>query len=147
VKYLKKEEMGTSIYILERNNHNLVQQFLHKVKEYLQMQLGYLFEGLSWEEELLYAVASNCNLFDTGMFRYTEKQIFKKCLKVVPVPLRGYLDTRIMEDIQFYARFLAVYISKLKKVQVKRDKSFDSSSLIGNREAWVENKAEKLVKW
>jgi hypothetical protein len=69
------------------------------------MHPGYVFEGLSWEEELLYVMTSNCDLFGTGMFRYTEKQIYKKCQKIVPVPSRGYLDTRLMEDIQFSARF------------------------------------------
>jgi hypothetical protein len=35
VKYLKKEEMGTSIYILRRSSHNLIQLFLRKVKKRL----------------------------------------------------------------------------------------------------------------
>jgi hypothetical protein len=57
---------------------------------------------------LLYNIASNCDLFGTEMFRYTESQLYKKFIDVIPIPSRDIQDTRLMKIIQFYARFLTI---------------------------------------
>jgi hypothetical protein len=36
-------------------------------------------------------------------------------LKVIEVPRLARLDVNLMEDFRFYARFLAIYASKMKK--------------------------------
>jgi hypothetical protein len=42
-------------------------------------------EGRELEETLLYALASNSDLFGTAMMRYNEKQLLKKFLKVIEI--------------------------------------------------------------
>jgi hypothetical protein len=41
------------------------------------------------------------------MFREAEAQLYKKCMDVIPVPPKGLFETRLMNDIKFYAGFLA----------------------------------------
>jgi hypothetical protein len=48
--------------------------------------IGIRLEGREWEETLLYAMASNSDLFGMAMMRYNEKQLLKKFLKVIEVP-------------------------------------------------------------
>jgi hypothetical protein len=47
--------------------------------------------------------------------RYREKQLYKKFIKMIEVPPLGRLDLSLMQDIKFYARFLAIYAAKRKK--------------------------------
>jgi hypothetical protein len=53
-------------------------QIIYELKWQIQALLGYIFEGIEFEELVLYSMASNSDLFDTGMFRYREKQLDKK---------------------------------------------------------------------
>jgi hypothetical protein len=73
---------------------------------------------------LLYSMASNSELFGTGMTRYREKQLYKKFLDVIEIPPLGRLDLNLMEGIPFYPLFLAMYVSKMKKDWVRKDRNF-----------------------
>jgi hypothetical protein len=86
--------------------------------------VGHQFYGIEYEERLLYSMAANSELFGTGMTRYNEKQLYKKFLKVIEVTLLARLDVSLMEDFKFYARFLAMYVSKMKKDWVKNNQSY-----------------------
>jgi hypothetical protein len=86
--------------------------------------LGQRFEGREWEEILLYVMASNRDLFGSTMMKFREKQMLKKFLSVIEIPPLGYLDFELRLDLEFYARFLALYISKLKRDWVKKDEDF-----------------------
>lgn len=55
----------------------------------------------------LYSMVNNCDLFGTGMFRYTEAQLYKKFMDIISIAPKGYLVLRMMNVIRFYARFLA----------------------------------------
>jgi hypothetical protein len=44
--------------------------------------------------------------------RYREKQLYKEFLRVVEIPFLGRLYSSHIEDISFYARFLAIYAAK-----------------------------------
>jgi hypothetical protein len=48
--------------------------------------LGLGFQGKEWEETLLYAMASNSDLFGTVMMRFSEKPMLKKFLDVIQIP-------------------------------------------------------------
>jgi hypothetical protein len=50
-------------------------------------------------------------------------------MKVIPIPPRGYLDTRLLKDIRFYAKFLAIYSVRLKRAMVSKDKDYSEKSL------------------
>jgi hypothetical protein len=79
------------------------------------MFAGDRMEGEKWEEALLYAIASNGDLFGTGMTTYNEKALYKKFRKVVELPPIAKLDAELMFDLKFYSRFLAMYVAKMKK--------------------------------
>jgi hypothetical protein len=64
-------------------------------------------------------------------------------LKVIEIPPLGRLDTSLMEDIKFYARFLAMFAAKMKKDWVKEDKSFDVRGLKQRRSDQEEAQARK----
>jgi hypothetical protein len=55
------------------------------------------------------------------MMALSEKQLYKKFCKVIEIPSLAKMDVEIIKDIQFYSRFLAIYISKMKKDWVRRD--------------------------
>jgi hypothetical protein len=57
----------------------------------------------------------NSNLFGMSMMRFNEKQFYKKFMKLIEIPALGHHDTELIFDIKFYARFLALYPSKMKK--------------------------------
>jgi hypothetical protein len=69
-------------------------------------------------------MASNSELFGTDMMKFREEQFYKKIFKVIEIPQLGRFDTSLMEDVKFYARFLAMYPAKMKKDWVKEDKNF-----------------------
>jgi hypothetical protein len=60
---------------------------------------------------------------------YKEKQLYKKFLKVTEIPALGRLDLDLMHDLQFYARFLARYVSTMKKDGVRKDNNFHGTGL------------------
>jgi hypothetical protein len=96
--------------------------------------VGYQFDGIEYEERLLYSMAANSELFGTGLTRYNEKQLYKKFLKVIEVPRLARLDVSLLEDFRFYARFLAIYASKMKKDWVKKDRNFFGDGLKERKE-------------
>jgi methylphosphotriester-DNA--protein-cysteine methyltransferase len=68
---------------------------------------------------------TNQNLFCTAMFGYLEKQLHKMFKKTIPITPIEYLNTRILNVSKFNARFLAIYVSKIKADKINKDKSFD----------------------
>jgi hypothetical protein len=50
-------------------------------------------------------------------------------LKIIEIPPLGGLDLSLMEDIRFYARFLAMFASKMKKDCVRKDNDFYGTGL------------------
>jgi hypothetical protein len=95
---------------------------------------GHRFVGIEYYEKLLYSMAPNSKLFGTGLTRFNEKQLYKKFLKVIEVPPLARLDTSLMEDFRFYARFLEIYVIKMKKDWVKKYESFFGEGLKERRE-------------
>jgi hypothetical protein len=53
------------------------------------------------------------------MSRFNEKQLYKKFLKVIEIPPLGRLDTSLIDDSSFYARFLAILTTKMKDISEK----------------------------
>jgi hypothetical protein len=106
--------------------------FKFEVLSYLRksmiIHLSHRFEGREWEEMLLYSMASNSDLFGTGMIRFNEKQLYKKVIKMID-PLWDHLDAELMLDGKFYARFLALYASKMKRDRVKVDRNYEGDGL------------------
>jgi hypothetical protein len=60
-------------------------------------------------------MANNNEMFGNAMFRYNEKQLYKKFLKVIEIPLLGRLNSSLINDLKFYIRFLAMLTAKMKK--------------------------------
>jgi hypothetical protein len=89
----------------------------------------YRFEGIKFEEMLLYSMASNSKLFGTAMTRSREKQLYKKFLDVIDLPSLGHLDLSLKQDIKFYASFIVIHASKMKKDWVQIDKKFHCTVL------------------
>jgi hypothetical protein len=69
-------------------------------------------------------MASNSDLFGTGMMRFSEKQMLKKILDVIEIPSLWHLDFELKLDMEFYARFLALYVAKIKRDWVRIDEEF-----------------------
>jgi hypothetical protein len=105
-----------------------VGDFKHKVLDEVRrniiLNLGHRFKCREWEETLLYSMASFSDLFGTATTRFNEKQFVKKFLNVVEIPPLGHFDMELKLDIEFYARFLAMYASKMKRKNVKTDGDF-----------------------
>jgi hypothetical protein len=101
------------------------------------------FESREWEETLLYAIASNSVLFGTAMMRNHEKQLRKNFLDVVEIPPLGHLDFELKLDLRFYTHFLALYISKMKRDWIEKDKEFSGK---GVKEQVNLDWAKRLVK-
>jgi hypothetical protein len=49
---------------------------LAELRKEIQMGLGYRFINIEFEEKVLHAMASNCDMFGSGIFRYNEKQLY-----------------------------------------------------------------------
>jgi hypothetical protein len=60
-------------------------QILFSLKREIIRGVGDEFYGIDYEEKLLYSMTANSELFDTGMTRFNEKQLYKKFLKVIEV--------------------------------------------------------------
>jgi hypothetical protein len=69
-------------------------------------------------------MSANCDYFGTGMMRFQEKQFYKKFLSVIEIPPLGHLDYELKFDLRFYARFLSMYVAKLKLDWVKMEESY-----------------------
>jgi hypothetical protein len=112
---------------------NRTGSFAMKVLSYVRnkviSQAGNQIENRDWEEALIYVMASNGDFFGTAMMRYNEKQIYKKFLKVVDIPLITRLDAELMLDFKFYARFLALYVTKMKRDWTKIDKEMSGKGM------------------
>jgi hypothetical protein len=86
---------------------------------------------------LLYAMASNSDLFGTSMMRYIDKQILKKIFKVFEIPTLDHLDFELRLDLEFYSRFLALYVAKMKRDWIKKDEEFSGRGPKNyKRECW-----------
>jgi hypothetical protein len=80
-------------------------QVLYNLRREIIHMVGYQFDGIEYEERLLYSMAANSELFGTGLTRYNEKQLYKKFLKVIEVPPLARLDVSLMEDFRFTPGF------------------------------------------
>jgi hypothetical protein len=60
------------------------------------------------------------------MKRFGEKQFLKKFLGVIEIPRLAHLDLELKLDLEFYARFLALYVTKMKRDWVRLDGNFSS---------------------
>jgi hypothetical protein len=73
------------------------------LKENIQTSLGYRFKGIEFKELVLYCMANNCDMFSSGMFRFREKQLYKKFLDIVEISPLGHLDASLKEYLKFHA--------------------------------------------
>jgi hypothetical protein len=64
-------------------------RMLYQLRQKIILFLGYRFQGLEFEEMLLYNMASNKDLFGTAMTRYREKQLYKKFIDMIKMKGRG----------------------------------------------------------
>jgi hypothetical protein len=87
---------------------------------------------------LLYSMGSNCDLFGIGLFKYSEAQMYKKFMDVILIPPRRNLNSRMMNNIRFYARYLAIYAIKLKKLRVGNDGDYTGKFLVERTEKYQE---------
>jgi hypothetical protein len=110
------------------------------------MNLGYRFKGVDFEEKVLYSMASKYKMFDSSMLRYREKPFYKNFFAVIEIPHIGYLDASLKQDLKFYARFLAIYVSKMKRNRVLKDPNFDGDSLKKESEEWKKKLRERMRK-
>jgi hypothetical protein len=83
-------------------------------------------------------MASNSDLFGTALMRYHEKQLYRKFLDVMEILPLGHVDYELKLYLKFYARFLALYTSKMKREWVN---SYWKKRLIKN-----EDEYKKIIK-
>jgi hypothetical protein len=126
---------------------NQVGSFAKKELSFVRNEMlrsaGNQIGGLDWREALLYPMASNGDYFGTGMMKYNEKQLYKKFMKVIEISPIARLDAELVFDIKFYARFLAIYLSKMKKDWIKIDKD---RSVKGMKKASMDYKKQNILK-
>jgi hypothetical protein len=122
---------------------NFKNKVMDNVRRRIFSNLGLRFEGREWEETLLYAMASNSDLFGTAMERYNERQLLKRFLGVIKIPPLGQLDFELKLDIEFYARFLALYTAKMKRDWIKIDADFSG---IGKRDYYRKCEVDRIIK-
>jgi hypothetical protein len=134
----------TDIFMRKDDKFNSV--ILAELREEIQMFLGNRFQGIEFEEKVLYAMASNCGMFGSGMFRYNEKQLFKKFLDEVDLPPLAHLDVSLKEDLKFHAKFLAMFVSKMKKDRVSSDQSYLGISLKEEKRMFEGKNDESIAK-
>jgi hypothetical protein len=72
-------------------------------------------------------MASNIHLFGTAIKRYNEKQLLKKFLNVIKIPPFGRLDFELKLDVEFYARFLALYAIRMKRHWIEKDEDYSGN--------------------
>jgi hypothetical protein len=98
-------------------------------------------------------MASNGDYFGTGMMKFNEKKLYKNFLKVIEIPPIAKLDAELMFDIKFYARFLAIYLSKMKKEWGRIDSEMSGKGMkktqldyeLKNITRWIRKKSEEKV--
>jgi hypothetical protein len=61
--------------------------------------------------------------------RYREKQLYKKFLKVIEIPLSCQFDTSLKDDIKFYASFLVIFAAKMKKDWIRKGNNYFETGL------------------
>jgi hypothetical protein len=92
----------------------------------------------------LYAIASNGDFFGTGMMKYNEKMLYKNFMKTIEIPPIAKLDAELILDIKFYSRFLAIYISKMKKDWAKIDSDMNGKVM---KKAQDDYALKNILKW
>jgi hypothetical protein len=117
---------------------------LYMVRNKIIRSAGRQIDGLEWEETLLYAMASNGDYFGTGMMKFNEKILYKNFLKVLDIPHIAKLDAEPMFDIKFYARFLALYISKMKRDWARIDAEMSGKGMKKDQEDYM---LQNILKW
>jgi hypothetical protein len=105
------------------------QKVIYMVRSRMLRCAGERINGVEWEETLLYEMASNGDYFGTGMMKFNEKMLYKNFFKVIEVPPIVKLDAELMFDIKFYARFLAIYLSKMKKDWARIDSEMSGKGM------------------
>jgi hypothetical protein len=70
----------------------------------------------------------------------------QKNLDVIEITLIGHLNASLKQDMKFYARFLAIDLTKMKSDRVLKDQGFDGDSLKEESEAWSKKAEEKYWK-
>jgi hypothetical protein len=122
--------------------------FAMKVLSYVRnpiiSQAGNQIEGRDWEEALIYAMARNGDFFGTAMMKFNEKQIYKKFFKVVDILQIARLDDELMLDFKFYAKFLALYVTKMKRDSTKIDEEMSGK---GMKKAQLDYYNHNIEKW
>jgi hypothetical protein len=89
-------------------------------------------------------MASNGDYFGTGMMKFNEKRLYRNFLKVIEIPPIAKLDAELMFDIKFYARFLATYLSKMKKEWARIDSEMSGK---GMKKAQLDYELKNIEKW
>jgi hypothetical protein len=62
---------------------------------------------------------------------------------VIEIPPLARLDVSLMNDFKFYARFLAMYVTKMKKDWIKKDQSYFGEGMKARKQAQID-KQEKI---
>jgi hypothetical protein len=75
--------------------------------------------------------------------KYNEAQRYKKFLKVIEIPPIARLDAELMLNIKFYTRFLAIYISKMKRDWEKIDQDMRCK---GKKIALMDHNIQQVLK-
>jgi hypothetical protein len=101
---------------------SFAKKILWFVREQMLSKAGLRFEGEQLEETLLYAIASKGDFFGTAMMGLSEKQLYKKFFKTIEIPTIARIDVELIKDIQFYSRFLAIFVSKIKISRFSRSR-------------------------
>jgi hypothetical protein len=108
-------------------NRNFKNKVMDDVRRKIIRCLSLRFEGREWEETLLHTMASSSDLFGTAVKRFSERQLLKKFLGVIKIPPLGHLDFELKLDLEFYARFLALYVTRMKRYWLKKDEDFSGN--------------------
>jgi hypothetical protein len=74
-----------------------------------------------------------------------KNSCIRKILEIIEISPIGHLGASFKQDLKFYARFLAIYVSQMKRDRVLKDHCFDGNSLKEESEEWKEKAEEKNV--
>jgi hypothetical protein len=130
--------------IFGTNEGSFAKKVLYYVRSEMLKGAGNTIEGESWEEALIYAIASNGDFFGTGMMKFNEKMLYKKFIKSIEIPPIAKLDAELLFDIKLYSRFLAIYISKMKKDWAVIDEDMNGK---GMKKARDDYEVKNILKW
>jgi hypothetical protein len=62
---------------------------------------------------------------------------------VIEIPPIDHLDASLKHDLKFYARFLAIYVCKMKRDKVHKDQCYQGENFKSEIEEWSEKLREK----